>query len=126
MSRLSLGLGLGVGYVLGARAGRARFEQIKRGAAGFAERPEVRQALDKAKDALPATLQNSIRSLSERTSAVTAKVRLRPTGGNPVDTAGTPRVVGADTVVTSPNGGVPPPEPYGAPGSPNDEPERQP
>jgi hypothetical protein len=125
MSRLSLGLGLGVGYVLGARAGRARFEQIKRVAAGYAERPEVRQALDKAKDAVPATLQNSIGALSERPSGVSAKMRRRPADGNTVDTAGTPQIVDADTVVTSSNGPVPPPEPFGAPGSPHDGPERQ-
>ncbi|MGY1808843.1 hypothetical protein ACI8AF_15855 [Blastococcus sp. SYSU D00669] len=43
--QVSLGLGLGTGYVLGARAGRERFEQIKQAAVGLAERPEVQQVL---------------------------------------------------------------------------------
>ena len=68
MGKLSLGLGLGVGYVLGTRAGRARFEQIKKAAAGVMERPEVKQALEKATAAAPAPLQESIGKLTGRAS----------------------------------------------------------
>src|SRR5919112_4600621 len=68
MGRLTLGLGLGVGYVLGARAGRARYEQIKTAAAGFMERPEVQQTLEKARTSAPAPLQAGIDKLSGRTS----------------------------------------------------------
>ncbi len=69
MGRLSLGLGLGIGYVLGAQAGRARYEQIKQAAAGVMERPEVQQALERARTAAPAPLQGSIAKLSGRGSA---------------------------------------------------------
>lgn len=79
MGRLSLGLGFGVGYVLGARAGRARYEQIKQAAAGVMERPEVQQALDKARTAAPAPLQGSIDKLSGRGSG------RRSTGAETVD-----------------------------------------
>jgi len=68
MGRLSLGLGFGVGYVLGARAGRDRYEQIKEAAAGVMERPEVQQALERARTAAPAPLQGSIDKLSGRGS----------------------------------------------------------
>ncbi len=64
MGRLSLGLGLGVGYVLGARAGRARYEQISKAAAGFVQRPAVQQALGRAKDAAPAPLRGGIDALT--------------------------------------------------------------
>lgn len=64
MGKLSLGLGLGVGYVLGTRAGRARFEQIKQAASGVMGRPEVQQALEKAKTAAPAPLQDGIEKLT--------------------------------------------------------------
>ncbi len=69
MGRLSLGLGFGVGYVLGARAGRARYEQIKQAAAGVMERPEVQQAVEQVRAAAPAPLQGSIDKLSGRGSA---------------------------------------------------------
>ncbi len=65
MGRLSFGLGFGVGYVLGARAGRARYEEIKQAAAGVMERPEVQQALEKARTAAPAPLQDSIAKLTQ-------------------------------------------------------------
>ena len=68
LSRSSFGLGLGVGYVLGARAGRTRYEQIKQAAAGFVERPEVQQALAKARAAAPVPLRDSIDKLSRRGS----------------------------------------------------------
>ena len=64
MGRLSLGLGFGVGYVLGARAGRERYEQIRQAAAGFVERPEVQQALEQARAVAPAPLQGSIDKLA--------------------------------------------------------------
>ena len=68
MGKLSLAVGLGVGYVLGAQAGRARYEQIKQAAAELMERPEVQQALDKARTAAPAPLQGTIEKLSQRGS----------------------------------------------------------
>lgn len=64
MGKLSLGLGLGVGYVLGAQAGRARYEQIRQAAGRVVERPDVQQALEKARTAAPAPLRSSIEKLT--------------------------------------------------------------
>lgn len=52
MSKISLLVAGGVGYVLGARAGRGRYEQIKSGAQKFAGNPKVQAAKDKATDAV--------------------------------------------------------------------------
>jgi hypothetical protein len=41
MGKLSMGLGFVAGYVLGAKAGRGRYEQLRQAATTFAERPEV-------------------------------------------------------------------------------------
>src|SRR3712207_621366 len=79
MGKLSLALGFGVGYVLGARAGQARYEQIKQAAGGVMERPEVQQALEKVRTAAPAPLQDSIGKLSRRGTDSTS------TGAEPVD-----------------------------------------
>jgi hypothetical protein len=65
MGKLSLGLGLGVGYVLGARAGRARYEQIKQATAGLLGRPEVQQGLERARSTAPAPLQDAIGKLAD-------------------------------------------------------------
>jgi hypothetical protein len=68
MGKVSLALGFGVGYVLGARAGRERYEQIVQSASEFMGRPEVQQALEQAKAAAPAPLQGSIDKLTQGTS----------------------------------------------------------
>jgi hypothetical protein len=44
-------LSLGVGYVIGARAGRQRYEQISRTASRLASLPEVHQAQEKLRTA---------------------------------------------------------------------------
>jgi hypothetical protein len=114
MGRLSLGLGFGVGYVLGARAGRARYEQIKQAAAGVMERPEVQQAVEQVRAAAPAPLQGSIDKLSGRGSArqdtsaetvavealVVEEVDVVVTPPPPVSGTGGPR--GAGTAVPDP------------------------
>jgi hypothetical protein len=41
----------GLGYVLGARAGRERYDQIVRTVSGLAQRPEVRSARDRVQSA---------------------------------------------------------------------------
>ena len=50
MSKVTLLAAAGVGYVLGARAGRERYEQIKAGARKVASDPRVQSAKDKAVD----------------------------------------------------------------------------
>lgn len=42
--------GLGIGYVLGTRAGRERYEQIKKAAEGVWNTPAVQQGVDTVKD----------------------------------------------------------------------------
>ena len=68
MGKLSLGLGLAVGYVLGARAGTERYEQIVQAAQGFLGRPEVQQAVEQARAAAPAPLQGTIDKLTQQAS----------------------------------------------------------
>ena len=50
IKKLTLLLALGLGYVLGARAGRERYEQIADGARRFAGNPKVQAAASKAQE----------------------------------------------------------------------------
>lgn len=50
MSKLSLLTAAGIGYVLGARAGRERYEQIAAGARQVARNPRVQSAKQQATD----------------------------------------------------------------------------
>ena len=47
-SKIPFILGLGAGYVLGTRAGRAQYERIKAAATRIVERPSVRDKVDSA------------------------------------------------------------------------------
>ncbi|KGF02914.1 hypothetical protein [Actinomyces urogenitalis] len=47
-SKIPFILGLGAGYVLGTRAGRAQYERIKAAATRVAEQPFVREKVDSA------------------------------------------------------------------------------
>jgi len=50
MAKTTLALAFGAGYVVGARAGRARYEQIRAGAQKVATNPRVQAAADVAKE----------------------------------------------------------------------------
>ena len=50
MSKLTLAVAFAAGYVVGARAGRDRYEQIRAGAQKVAENPRVQAAAGAAKD----------------------------------------------------------------------------
>jgi len=52
MSLIKNALLLGAGYVIGAHAGRERYEKIKQQATKLLQRPEVKQAGRRAQDAV--------------------------------------------------------------------------
>ncbi|MGW5371159.1 YtxH domain-containing protein [Streptomyces sp. NPDC004009] len=83
--RLTFIAGAALGYVLGTRAGRERYEQLKKAARRFAENPAVRNTAetaaqqgrqyagkafhtvsDKMGDRVPASVAQRVRSLRER------------------------------------------------------------
>lgn len=51
MRKLTLLAGVAAGYVLGTRAGRERYEQIKAGASRLAGNPKVQAAAGRAQEA---------------------------------------------------------------------------
>ncbi|OIK02588.1 hypothetical protein BIV25_03145 [Streptomyces sp. MUSC 14] len=84
--RLTFVAGLAVGYVLGTRAGRERYEQLKKAARRIAQSPAVRNTAEtaaqqgrqyagkafhtvsgKVGDRVPETVSQRVRSLRERT-----------------------------------------------------------
>ncbi|MBH1933332.1 YtxH domain-containing protein [Streptomyces sp. AV19] len=79
--RLTFIAGAAVGYVFGARAGRERYEALRKGAQRIAQNPVVRntaeaaavngrslatRAFDKAADRIPASVADRVRSLREQ------------------------------------------------------------
>ncbi|CAL9442733.1 YtxH domain-containing protein [Streptomyces sp. enrichment culture] len=85
--RLTFVLGLAVGYVLGTKAGRERYEQLRRSAQQVAQNPAVRNTAesaaqqgrhfadrayhvvsDKVGDRMPDSVAHRVRSLRERST----------------------------------------------------------
>ncbi|GGX51818.1 YtxH domain-containing protein [Streptomyces minutiscleroticus] len=86
LKRLTFIAGLAVGYVLGTRAGRERYEQLKKSARQMTQNPAVRNTAesaaqqgrqfagkayhavsDKVGDRVPDSVAERVRSLRERT-----------------------------------------------------------
>jgi len=63
---LKLLTGLAAGYVLGARAGRERYERIAEATRRLAERPEVRELTGKIRSGLGAGLEKAAGTASDR------------------------------------------------------------
>jgi hypothetical protein len=79
---LKLVAGLAAGYVLGARAGRERYERIVEASRRLAERPEVREFTGKVRAGLGAGLEKA---------AATASDRLQQVRGEDSGSGGQPR-----------------------------------
>jgi hypothetical protein len=61
-----LAAGLAAGYVLGARAGRERYERLAELARQVAQRPEVQQLADRARSGLDAGIERATGAASDR------------------------------------------------------------
>ncbi|MER5637315.1 hypothetical protein ABT095_10195 [Kitasatospora sp. NPDC002227] len=81
MWKLSMAVGVGIGYVLGARAGRQRYEQISKAARQIAQNPRVQDAADKARHQAGAVAGKAAGAVADRVgerlpNAVTDRVAL--------------------------------------------------
>jgi hypothetical protein len=89
MSKLGIIVGVGVGYVLGAKAGRRRYEQIKAQADKVWQSPTVQHKVNDAtqvvRDKAPELQQKVAAVAKDAGSAVKAKV-----SGSDHSSAGTP------------------------------------
>jgi hypothetical protein len=88
---------LGVGYVLGARAGRQRYEQLKRQAIRAADHPRAQQLSRRARETVAAKLPPSVTTRFDRAgrastsgpaAAVTTAVPSGQTAGYAADPDG--------------------------------------
>lgn len=71
MRKLMLLTAAGVGYVLGAKAGRTRYEQIRQGARKIARNPKVQSAAHHASE----TVQDAAPVVKDKVVAAAEKVR---------------------------------------------------
>ncbi len=78
MNKTTFLTGFGLGYVLGARAGRQRYEQLKSGAQGVWNNPKVRETVTHAQDVAaqkaPAVQHKIVETASHAAHKVTDKI----------------------------------------------------
>jgi hypothetical protein len=72
--KILLLVGLGVGYVLGTRAGRERYEQIKDAASKLWNDPRVQQRVDQAEDFVKDKAPEVAEFLADGAKTVVSKV----------------------------------------------------
>src|SRR5690554_3329788 len=73
--------GLAVGYVLGARAGRERYEEIKRAATKFWNDPRVKQQVETVEDFAKDKAPEVVDFISDNAKKVVSQVRSSNKGG---------------------------------------------
>jgi hypothetical protein len=104
---LKLLAGLAAGYILGARAGRERYERIAEASRRLAERPEVRELTGKIRAGLGTGLERAAGTASDRLQ----QVRGEDSGSGGPPRAGTDRPEGGETDRSGREGGGASPEP---------------
>ena len=91
MKKLMLLVAGGVGYVLGTRAGRERYEQIKRAATRVKEDPRVQEKAHQAADVVKETAQQKAPVVKDKVasaaSAAADKVTPSGNGGHRSDSS---------------------------------------
>ena len=91
--KILLVVGLGVGYVLGARAGRQRYEQLKSAVQNFWNDPRVQRRVDDAedfvKDKAPEVAEFLADSAKKVVGAVSGKADEKPPAKKPAAKSGT-------------------------------------
>ncbi len=78
--KFGLVVGLGVGYVLGARAGRERYEELKASWDQFMGNPSVQSVVHKGKEAASTSAQAGIRAVGKATDNVKDRLEGNETG----------------------------------------------
>jgi len=113
--RLVFFTGLGIGFVLGAKAGRERYEQLRKLARKLADSPAVQQAAGALQAQAASTAKAAGGKLAGRAGAARAKVgeaihdhvpgmRVRESNGRPAD-GGRGQYVQAPGQAAGPPGG---------------------
>ncbi len=107
LKKLTLVAGFGAGYVLGAKAGTERYNQIQSKFQEFTGKPAVQNATSQVKDTASSAADTAKQTLSEKASTVQDKVKSDSSSDKDVvvdlgTTPVTPPLSGAKTASTPP------------------------
>lgn len=75
--KTGLMVGLGIGYVLGTRAGRERYEELRRAWDDFTGNPRVREAVGRGKEMVESGVRESLHAVQGGVEKATGAVKDR-------------------------------------------------
>ena len=104
IKKLTLVAGFGAGYVLGAKAGTQRYDQIMTQVNGLLGRPEVQKATESAKDKATAVASDLADTAKDKASAAAETVKDKVTDATSSDVVDpTPGLTGAPIAGAAPS-----------------------
>jgi len=106
MGKLGMALGAAVGYVLGAKAGRERYEQITASARQFMDKPQVKRVMESAPGNLGARMEQVANKAADAVHQAGDKVAPSGTGTEAAPATSTPSTTAGPTPVPSTTGGA--------------------
>lgn len=110
MSKIPFIIGLGAGYVLGTRAGRERYEQLRAAASHVADKPFVRERVSRAQEAAGEFVRQQGEALTDKvTDAVKERLFAPRPQAQPADSASAGEADNSADPVTVPDAEVRPP-----------------
>jgi PRC-barrel domain len=109
MGKLGMAVGAAVGYVLGAKAGRERYEQIAASARQFMDKPQVKRVMESAPGNLGARMEQVANKAADAVHQAGDKVAAPSstgTGAEATPATSTPSTTAGPTPVPSATGGA--------------------
>ena len=121
MGKLGMAVGAAVGYVLGAKAGRERYDQITASARQLLDKPQVKRVVDSAPGNLGARVEQMANNAADKdaeagdkvaasgsgtsgaTSGPTTTTTTTPTTTTTTPTPATPPATGTTSTATAPS-----------------------
>jgi hypothetical protein len=104
LGKLGMVVGAAVGYVLGAKAGRERYEQIAASARQLMEKPQVKRVIEGAPGTLGARVEQVANKAADAVHQASDRVAPSDTAAKPATTTGTGSASG--TTSTGSGGGT--------------------
>ena len=104
LGKLGMVVGAAVGYVLGAKAGRERYDQIAASARQLMEKPQVKRVMESAPGNLGARVEQVANKAADAVHQ--ASDRVAPSGTESAPATSTPSTTAGPTPVPSTSGGA--------------------
>ena len=74
MRKLTLLVGIGLGFIAGSRAGRGPYERLEGTIRQVSGRPDVQQAVESASDTVESAVDNATRAATDKVTEIADKV----------------------------------------------------